>query len=378
MSAIESYLLFSFAMVIMTVAGVYTQRYDQTLSNIIYVKENKKYVVFMYVALCIVMSMRSVATGNDTISYYVYFQRVLQGDIEHEGRIEYLFKLFTYLVTRITDSFVVYQLILYLLCTLPIIYVVKKMTCSRSTFLLIMWFVFGADYFSAERQALARMLFMVGLLYLLNDRRIDYLKYIICILFASLFHSSAIVLLVFPLFKRYKCRFRTAVFAVIASLVLTRLGIIRMLFGRFSGDYYSQFYTDVQSGYLAPLFSVIVCLFLLWGNEHLKTNSRSVLGEYVKEETVPLINNYTAWATTLYACISIMSTGVSGIGRLNEYVCFPFIIFIVNIIYRISKSNRVAIILFVIAAFSFYRIYALVFRPNWNSFFPFYFFWQFQ
>ncbi len=227
------------------------------------------------------------------------------------------------------------------------------------------------DQYSMIRQAIAIMIFYKAYFFLQESKT---LKYCVLILFASLFHTSALMLLLLPLLIRLRiCKRNVALLFFIAVLIALFIYKLLSLIGM-AGHIYIKTSMKRDAPPIAALLDgtlmfimVGMCIYL-----HRKMKIASV-------------NNINFWICTLGLSICIMTPAFLPIFRFNAY-CWPFVYSIffkyVNSRHNIAETDEskklsplrnIILILFVFVILT-RIIIILLFKSEWNHIVPYSFY----
>ena len=184
-----------------------------------------------------------------------------------------------------------------------------------------------------------------------------------CII-ASLFHYIAIIFIVLmPLADRQLNL--VSGLAGISVLIIFMLAIpIFYDFFSFTPGLYYLIYLGRQSGLLAVIFHTSLGLFFLLF-ENMKKRSKA------NDSYQSRLYNIAEWSTIFYSVFFLISSNINISGRVAFLFIPPMILYVAHVCKRKLLLTTITIVVFFI-----YNSLAIVFRPEWNSFFPFYFFWQ--
>ena len=237
-------------------------------------------------------------------------------------------------------------------------YVLKGYYCL-SVFLYIAIPEFLLVQSSSMRQTLAILIFLFSLRYIYDKKLI---KYVLCILFASLFHTSALVLLSVYLFTFLNYKISKTVGIVIFSiyLLLFSLGEYIVIYSNILLMNYFENYlryrgvSTIGTGIGVVYFSILLFLFLYYQKNQKDENALIFKIAIVSYFFIPL------------------SLFIPMVGRLDMYFC-PVLIFGYPILYRSNKSPVYKIIfislLVLMVIYQFFQFFYSV--TYGNSFFEY-------
>jgi len=181
--------------VVMSVLAV---RYSKAKYNNVLKKENKLPNPF-FVALILISFMSFYAlrwkTGTDFGNYYdAYFTYGQTSIVELIGTRDWGFSVLTSAVYDLwPDSFVFYNYILAALTYIPVVFTYRKYS-NAFTFTMVLYITMMTYYwpYNGVRQSIACSICFCAYP-LLYDKK--YIKYVLCVLVAYLFHSTALLMI---------------------------------------------------------------------------------------------------------------------------------------------------------------------------------------
>lgn len=225
--------------------------------------KNKKlyFCIWVFIQLTLILGMRW-GIGTDYFSYESHYQKVIQEGLFY-SEFEPGFNFLNLLADRLGTGFQGVIAISSAITIACVVYAVYQ--CSDSPCLSVILYLTFGFYCSAMNQIRACMAVSISLAaisFLLKGKT---LKYIICILAASLFHITALCLLPFLMIIRLRWRTRQFVFATVLAVTaiffvdpVIRLGV--RLYPRYESYIGSVF----DKGYgLQSLLLVGIGLFLM-------------------------------------------------------------------------------------------------------------------
>jgi hypothetical protein len=207
-------------------------------------------LVSCFILLFAFFGLRDITILNDTPHYYGYYYAKSQYtsyingsifDYKLADKFEWGFQVLVHFLIKYVSKDP-YTIILFssLLVTIGDLWFIckKSENVAMVCFFMLTSYIFFMHY-CIIRQSIAILIFYIAYCkYLEKDKNI---KYCILILFASLFHISAIVLLLLPLFKKMKINKRNviitlSVFAFVAIFIFQILSIL----GLHNNPYYKM------------------------------------------------------------------------------------------------------------------------------------------
>lgn len=334
-------------------------------------RKNHLVLLVTFVVFLVIASIRTESVGSDTPNYAKFFYNVLAcnnfGDAFAVSRFEVGFAAVTFLLTRITDSFNVYLLVLCAFYYGCVVSFIGKYGKSYGTAVLI---AFGLTVFYDPlitlRQSVSIGFFLIAFRDLLHRKA---LRYFVLIAIACSFHISAIILVpvyFFPAIKLSKasdCVKWLGLIALACALEGVALKIAGIVF-----PYYAHYFdTDyagggVRAASMLLLGSRLVLLLLAclsnWRAYQKQDESNPIVGKL----------NMLLLMDVLVAALSL---SFNLLDRLEGYFAVSFVVAISNAInFKRNREGRICDLLAILVSFA-YITALLVFRGEWFGIFPF-------
>lgn len=162
--------------------------------HIDYEKKNKNALTFFFVALTVLVALRHKMIGNDTVNYIYYFKKIgsLNWDAVRDIELEIGFSYFNKIVSVFTKE-PQFFLIITALITAVMIYPTYKRLCVDASLTIVLFCTMSTFVmmFSGIRQMISIGLGFIAYEFMRNKKRIPY---VIAVVLAMLFHSSAFML----------------------------------------------------------------------------------------------------------------------------------------------------------------------------------------
>lgn len=222
---------------------------------------NRKAFWLPFIVLVLFSSMRSYVVGLDTGGYTADFRDQL--DVSYfnfRSDVEYGFQFLHYIILKFTKNYFWLFFISSIIVLYPYLNFFKKN--SKDYFLSVFIFItfgFYSFYFNGLRQGIAMAIVVLATPFLIDKK---FFKFSLIVLFASLFHKSALVMILFYFIVNLRLRIEYKLIVLfVASLGLSKL-LLKYL-SSFNDRYGS--YTEVSDeagGYLTLLFYFIIAFYL--------------------------------------------------------------------------------------------------------------------
>lgn len=330
-------------------------------------KKNKKiYLIIIFIVLAVVGAIRDYTVGVDTEQYCKAFRDISQLSIE-EAKKE----------TRYEDGFIVLCKVLSYICndyqiliaftSAFIMYAIGRFIYEESNDVVMSSLLFivlncYAMYLSAMRQALAISIILLG--YILFLKKGKYIKYIIMVVIASLFHQSALIMIFLIFFYKLKFKNKYYLVAIILSVCIYGLttpifGILTKIFPTYSYYLGSQFFV---SNYFASLLNAIVAIiFFTIGVYYNKFKDRE------KDKA-----SFYAFMCMFNVIFYVATIKISIFSRITTYFNIFNIIWIPIFLSNISRKQDKQMVSFtlLLCVFLYWGIIS-VYRPEWYGVIPY-------
>lgn len=236
--------------------------------------------VSSFLVLWLIQSFRSIHTGTDLHSYIPYFYHSVHMNIGEYVQLnfEWGYQIYTQLVSHyISSNENVYLAITSLLLLAPVTYIIYKYSKNTSlSFIIFASFLIYLFSFSGLRQAIA-----IGITTLSYDfiARKKLIPFILLVLIASLFHTSAVLFIIaYPLCNYLRL---TAKKYILIGIICTgglfaiksiAIWLVELLFSE--GKYIHYLEKETTGAYMLMLALLLLFIFTFFGKskqlEHLR------------------------------------------------------------------------------------------------------------
>lgn len=351
------------------------------------IKKNRKtkliYIILTMGLFASLAMFKSEQVGNDTHAYVRLFKSISSGTnlSMHKGRFEIGFLYLNQVLSFLSDN---YQ-ILFIVTGIYIYFLYGKLIYKYSNIIWLSVFLFFAMgnfdlSMSGIRQMLALATLTISFEYIVKKKPI---KFILIVLLATSFHNTAVVFLfAYPLSKIKLTKELilgvTLVAVAIYGMFQPILRALISIFPRYS-YYLDGTYLDGEAR-ISTILSLIIVILLFVVSELF--NHKIIYREESSEGPI-LISKKTKEdkIQSIFLVITFMFLVVSLKGTIfgrfkNVYNIFT-IIYYPNAIAKIKdKRIRFIIITITIVMFFLYSTIILLYRPEWQSTYPYTFFWN--
>lgn len=340
------------------------------------------YQLFLcFILLFVFFGFRDITVLNDTSHYYgFYYQKARYISYLNQSafaynltdRFEYGFQVVVHLLIKYVskDPYTIIWTSS-LVLTFGELWFVSKYTDNIAYmlfFMLIGGLIF--THYCIIRQAFALIIFYIAFGYLEKDR-----TFIFCLLviLASLFHFSAIVLLVLPVLKRLEINRRNILILLGITVVVGLLIIQILTILGFTNSVYFKKTMEKETSSIAGIFDCLLMVFTIGSCAyiHLKMKLQNI--------------NKTFFWTCMYAlCIGLITPTFFILNRINVYLWPIIMIQLLKYItpdYQFAEQDyqqqtqlrRLAQLTFVVVFVSKMAV-LMIFRPEWSHVIPYQFY----
>jgi hypothetical protein len=343
----------------------------------------KIYLCLTFLPLFLISALRSINIGNDTIVYHRLYtissNMNLPTLIEIYGnRWENGFLIFNKVLSRINldpQFMIIISSFISLFLVFRFIY-----KYSRSPALSLFLFITMRFYFffmSNIRQAIALGVILLSYDYLKKRKLIPF---IILVLIATQFHSTAIVFLAAYYIDKLKFTKKTTLIFIIATIVIF-LGfdvfmnfVLNIVPAKYSNYVNTTYYLEAMNlANIANFMTTLAVLLLSYVFKYHRIDRGSELIKYSEKSYI----SYYFLLTSV--CLGLLTIRFGMFSRIQHYFYIFSIVLIPEIISRIKDKNlRVMITFVTVTMFCLYHIVILIFRPEWQHVYPYELFFLFN
>lgn len=342
-------------------------------------KNKRNYLIFFFGMTAIVSGLRAYTIGRDTDQYYRAYERIAQVDwnsfylFRYELGFTAVCKALSY-ISREPQFLLIITSLFFAYSTGRFVY---KNSCNviLSSYLFISLNIF-AVYLNLMRQAIALSIILFGIECLKEKK---YIRFALFVLIASLFHQSAILVLLIIFFVKLKYSKMSFPIILVASvagyLLFNKLFTIAVkILGKYGGYEDSVF---ASSNYFGMVFNVLICLSILLFGLFFHNKAKDYLQKPNKLEVKTLSYDFIAYMISISLFCYISGTRMYILTRLTPYFYIYYLIWIPMAFESINnKKVKVLVLHSIIVLTLAYFFIVAVFRPEWHGIIPYKFFWQ--
>lgn len=324
----------------------------------------KVYFVSSFLILVVLSAFRSLNIGNDSLDYALSYSRIGEypGVLDNPSRFEIGYIIFNKVLYYFnTDPFILF-FISSAFVTGTIFWFVSRY--SKSLWMSIFLFLNLRIYYftlSGIRQSIALSIVLISFYFLEKNKKISF---ILLVLLASTFHTSAILfIIVYPLSK-IKFTKKIMVVYLLISLVLymtfnTFINFVFSIFPQYTIYSGSDYFENTQLA--SVLDSLIILMLLLVGAFIFWKSSK---GHYLFNIMLHIISIATV--------ITLVSINASIIKRAAFYFFTFSIVYVPLFLNEIKqKQNKLLLTYLLMGLFFAYNLIILYYRPEWQHVYPY-------
>lgn len=257
---------------------------------------NKVILRIIFLVLGFMAAFRGMDITNDTAAYYRTYQKIAYSGLAGETRMEIGYVALNMLLTRIfQDTLVGFHVLLFI------------------TSVFSYWALMAMEDLKGRKR---------------------YIVYVLLIVFATLFHKTAVVALVFPFLIKRKYTRNTTYWLMLVTLVATLTNIVSSvisILGLGTGYVTIEIGNAVNVGVVSLLYIVLLLLRLFCNN------SSCIMNEGVTDiENAAYGDSFYTYCIALSLAVTVMSLRVAGMSRLNMYFQLIGLPYVSNILRRIE------------------------------------------
>lgn len=340
-------------------------------------KTRKKTAVVMIVILLTVLAgLRHYTIGNDTVIYMNSFNRITSYGVEvfDSSHFELGYNYLVLFVTSLGISFNGFLFIVSLIMNIGVgVFIYKYSKQPMFSFILFILLRLFFCEMNIVREFLAITIFL-GSMRFIEERK--FIKFLLMVIFASFFHSSAMfTIIIYFLYNLKLTPIKKLSFAAITAVVCiflyNILTYVTQTLGIYEGYVDDYFGSNKLASIIMAIISVVVYLFFrIIQRKYL--DKEKLLDEKQKQRLIFLGN--ILFFSIIFNIIAIR---ISIFNRLSLYYQIFNIIAIPKVIQLIPDSKkRLLWYVIIFVCFLAYFLTVLYLRPEWNMVNPYRFYWE--
>lgn len=335
-------------------------------------KDKTKSLIISFILITLVAALRKYTVGADTVQFYSDFSNIITdsswnyNNFRYEPGFYYLCKL----LGLITSDPQILLIITSIIINFSVYKFIKNNSndyCLSAILYILMLYFFSN--MNIMRQALALSILLFGFNYLKEKK---YLKYIIVVAIASLFHTVAfasLLLLVFLILPNKKMvYFIQCILACISFVFYKQLFKILSLGFGYESYATSEFGVSNYFGSVLSALEIFAIGLLL-----------IVFSERKKEDSKNDVEKILTIAYILYIWFSFLTIRMNIFNRISGLFGIYNIVFIPYLLKKILEKNETTYFMLKFVCLCVYMMSFFIisiYRPEWYGAIPYYFFWQ--
>lgn len=339
------------------------------------IQKHPIWVRLAFLVIGVMAALRAVDITNDTGAYQRIYIAVSSLGISGTKRIEKGYALLNLIISKLfvntETGFHVLQIIIALFSYYSIERYIEKRAASYGVCLLVFYFLINGGYMSAMRQSTAIAIILFGLDLLKKKKRI---LFILTVVIAAQFHSTAWIALLFIVIYGKKFNVFVALAIVFGAVALTIVNIPAMVTSILTyGTIYISDTLSIRADaiVMSAMYIALLALRLLLPGRFNPSDEE----EKRKEEKTD--ESFYSFCLVLSLAFTILSLRAPAISRMTLYSMVAGLPYIPNTLNKIEdkKESFDLKTLFCGATWA-YSFIALIIRPEWQHLWPYHFFWM--
>lgn len=348
--------------------------------------KNKLYIMLTFGLFVVLAAFRAKNVGNDTDTYLELFETILI--TEDLSAFTWRYEIGYLYLNKLLSMIVSDPQIIIIVTSLVIMMVFARFIYKYSYIPWLSTFLFFTlGYYGMSMNTIRLNLAIIVILIsydFLRERKL--IKFVLIVILASLFHRTAIIfLLAWPMTK-LKFNYKTILTMVAVSLsAYVMFPNILMVLIKLFPTYQYYLGSEYLNGELrvASVMNMLVGLSIIllsvFTNYHMKGNEISDVNNKSLRYKNEKINDGHNMLLLLLAGVSItfISFNFNLLERVGDFFLVFSCVFLPNTLRNLKDKNLTTLIIFVVVVLFFaYSTSIQIYRPEWNSIYPYTFFWQ--
>lgn len=317
-------------------------------------------------------AFRGLDITNDTNAYFRTYQKIALIGFAGESRMEIGYVALNVLISKLfSDIDIGFHVLLFVSSAIAYAGLerwIEQNAESYGVCILAFYFLVNANYMSAVRQSMAIGIVLWSLP-ILNEQK--YFRYVAIVLIACLFHTSAVVALLFAVFAHRKYTKTSCYVLVISAFIATMTNAVGMVIRMVSPQ------TPYLVDEVGNLTNVIVTLLLYLSLLMLQVFASDTFLQKSEDNETLMRNDFFIYCIVITICFIVMSLRSPALSRFNMYFLLAGLPYISNVMERINNRKAALLIklVFLLAVWT-WSITILKLRPEWQHIWPYHFWWS--
>ena len=359
--------MFQFLLIFITIVSVLGWNNEYGFSLVKHRQNDKnKYIICILFLFCLA-AFRTSIVGNDTKTYIEIFENCKYLIQSEASRFEIGYLYYNYVLFKITSEPRILLFVTSAICFLC--YGIFMWRYSKSPKLALVFFfliAFGSTM-NTMRQCMAICVLLFAVDCIIERK---YIRFVLIVLFASLFHISAILFLIVLPLSFIRINVKTLTYYTIGVLIAYFMfaELLKIGFSYFSMyEYYSDgkyFEGDTRLASIIKLSFSLIILFI--GYYVYKKNTSQVWKISLDGRRYHIF----LMLQILAVIIDFLSLKVNLLDRLDMYFTALSFVLITNAIALLPVHSRRIVTIFLLTLYVSYNCIAMTLRPDWNRIYP--------
>lgn len=319
--------------------------------------KDKLFLVIVFFVMFIIVATRAMNIGNDTLSYLNIFRKcsiykwdILSADMYYEKG--YLF--FNVLLSFISSKPRFFMIIMSALFNYAVYRFIKDN--SNNYLLSVLMYInllFFYQSMTMMRQFLALSIVLLFSLKFVKEKKI--FKFILSIIIASLFHSSALIaILLYPIYYlKYSKKMVFIIFLSSMIVLITLNQVYPFVASMLNRETY--YMTMVGETKLANIISTLIYFVMF------------LFCSFVSKKGEGYEKDFYLYTLIVAAAIFFISINMAVLSRASQYYAILAIISLPNLMENKVKNNKIIYSIVIVIFMMLYSSIVMIYRPEWNS-----------
>lgn len=323
--------------------------------------KDKVFLTIVFIVLFVIVAFREMTVGSDTSEYIRFYERCGTYGwrmLEINDYFEYGYTVFNIVLNGINISPRVFLCIIAFITNFAIYWFIKQNSNNYlMSVLIFINLLFFYESMNTMRQFLALSMVLLFGFKAVKERRL--FRFIIVTVIASLFHSTALLMLL--LYPVYRLKYtRKRVIAIIAMTVIIAFSLnqiypfIVSILDR--GTYYLEKIGDIKLGNI-----IMTIAFLAMYLFSLIVIDRREKPKY----------SFYLYVLLFSVALSFISINMSVLNRASQYYAIFSIVALPNIIEANIVRSKKTIETSIVGLFMVYSSVIMINKPEWNTAFDY-------
>ena len=326
-------------------------------------RSDELFLKVIFILFFILVASREMTIGNDTQMYLNLFEKCAQlkwNAVSFDGYFEGGYLILNVLISYISSNKRFFMVVMSAIFNIICYFFIKKN--SKDYLLSTIMYVCSLYLYTSMtmmRQYLALMIILSSFKFIKEKKLI---KYLLSVAFASLFHSSVwLTLLFYPIYHMKYTKKRVFIIIIVSIIATLNIGpvinFIYSIIGR-TNYYTSRIGSDSLANTLYTIVSLVMYIFAIYE-----------IRKKAKNKETDDNNDFYLYILLFATCTNLIATNMNVLSRAVTYFSFLSIIALPNIIKNniVEKNNLKICYLIIYSVFILYSCTIIHFRPEWNS-----------